>query len=646
MCEALAVADDLVRRAVLERLAATPFGSLGRRAVVDDVALVIAADGVPAHVAADRVRREGAAMVAERLLGPAGEGMWRLTDAGRRAAAGEVEEVPAEQQPPLAEESEPEPQAVTALPVPPAPPISRTNALSPVAPGRRPVLPATPAEAQRWSHRPGTRMSRDERKNGYGGAVYGGIQPSRQTPNVFVYSDPGAGEKNGYDFDGWSPDGSLFTYTGEGKTGGQEMTKGNKAILQHRRDGRALRVFVADGYVAGSSARDHVYLGEFEVDEDDPYRVERAPDQRGDLRDVFVFRLLPVGEVLHRPQDGQRTSLVTDRHSSRGTGVGVLIDLSDPPPALTSPPAAWEEDDDERLRREVAAWLTLRSHDGADPVPAEELRGVVVDGRRVPLLRTGVSVAVADGGDTALTLVTPFSAGGGARPFDDVPGPDGLLRVPYRGASREHPENRALRRAMERGVQLVWLFGVGPASYLPVFPVFVVAEEPEERRFVVDPGVGQGFVIPGSPAEEQVRRYVISQTRRRLHQPVFRATVMRAYGSRCAVCALRHERLLDAAHIVPDADPRGIASVRNGLAMCKIHHAAFDADILGIRPEADGVGVVEIRADLLEERDGPMLLHGLQGHHQQPLRVMPADAAERPARELLEQRYEEFRSAG
>ncbi|PWJ46861.1 putative restriction endonuclease [Quadrisphaera granulorum] len=269
-----------------------------------------------------------------------------------------------------------------------------------------------------------------------------------------------------------------------------------------------------------------------------------------------------------------------------------------------------------------------------------------MNGRRVPLLRTGASVVVAEGADTALTLVTPFAAGSADRPFDDVPGPEGLLRVPYRGSSAQHPESRALRRAMERGVQLVWLFGVGPASYLPLFPVFVVGEEPGEGRFVVDPGVGQGFVAAGSPPDEHVRRYVVAQTRRRLHQPVFRATVMRAYASRCTVCSLRHERLLDAAHIVPDADPRGIASVRNGLAMCKIHHAAFDADILGIRPVADGVGVVEIRADLLEEKDGPMLLHGLQGHHRQPLRVTPIDEAERPARELLERRYEEFLSAG
>ncbi|PWJ46862.1 hypothetical protein SAMN06264364_14517 [Quadrisphaera granulorum] len=258
------MADDLVREAILQRLVATPFGSLGRRAVIDDVARALDPHGEFARTAAERVRREGAAMVAERLLGPAGEGMWRLTDAGRRAAApagaSDVDEVhdAVEAAPPgvsptlksAAEEHEPSH----------VPQVSTATALTVVPPHQRPALPVTAAEAQRWVHAPGTRMSREERQHAYGGAIYGGIQPSRRTLNVFVYSDPGAGEKNGYNFDGWSPDGSVFTYTGEGRTGGQEMTKGNKAILEHRRDERSLRVFVADGYLAGSGAKDHVYL--------------------------------------------------------------------------------------------------------------------------------------------------------------------------------------------------------------------------------------------------------------------------------------------------------------------------------------------------------------------------------------------------
>jgi putative restriction endonuclease len=119
-----------------------------------------------------------------------------------------------------------------------------------------------------------------------------------------------------------------------------------------------------------------------------------------------------------------------------------------------------------------------------------------------------------------------------------------------------------------------------------------------------------------------------------VHQPVFRASVMRAYGTRCAVCALRHHQLLDAAHIVADREEAGVGAVRNGLALCKIRHAAYDCPVLGIRPDL----VVEIRADLLDEVDGPMSEHGLKGRHGQRLLALPAARAERPDRELLDRR--------
>ncbi|MGB7239744.1 MAG: HNH endonuclease [Rhodococcus sp. (in: high G+C Gram-positive bacteria)] len=123
----------------------------------------------------------------------------------------------------------------------------------------------------------------------------------------------------------------------------------------------------------------------------------------------------------------------------------------------------------------------------------------------------------------------------------------------------------------------------------------------------------RGLVDSASPAESQLRRYVMAESKRRLHQPVFRATVMQAYRTRCAVCASAHGQLLDAAHIVPDSEEAGIATVRNGLSLCKIHHAAYDTNIMGVSPDH----VVEIRADLLDEIDGPMLQYGLKERHKQ-----------------------------
>ncbi|MGL5930111.1 MAG: HNH endonuclease [Dermatophilaceae bacterium] len=164
-----------------------------------------------------------------------------------------------------------------------------------------------------------------------------------------------------------------------------------------------------------------------------------------------------------------------------------------------------------------------------------------------------------------------------------------------------------------------------------------MGEEPAQLQFVVD-AVTDGGVRPDSILEETLKRCITVETKRRLHQPIFRATVMRAYQTRCAVCALGHSPLLDAAHIVPDRDEAGVAGIRNGLSLCKIHHAAFDAHILGVRPDL----VVEIRQDLLDEIDGPMLRHGLQERPGQRLMVLPSTRREHPDRGLLEISYARF----
>jgi putative restriction endonuclease len=107
------------------------------------------------------------------------------------------------------------------------------------------------------------------------------------------------------------------------------------------------------------------------------------------------------------------------------------------------------------------------------------------------------------------------------------------------------------------------------------------------------------------------------------------------------MCRLRHEELLDAAHILPDTHPLGLPTVSNGLALCKLHHAAFDVNIVGVRPDL----VLEVRHDVLAEIDGPMLQHGLQGLQGNRL-VVPHAVTNQPNAAFLEERYEQFRQAG
>jgi hypothetical protein len=123
----------------------------------------------------------------------------------------------------------------------------------------------------------------------FGGAWYGGIEPSSITPNVFIFSEPATGTLYGYNFDGWAP-GDILHYTGEGKKGDQRLVEGNRAIENHRGDGRSLRVFEANPPFA-------TYLGEFELCDDPPYLWADAPEsENGPIRSVIVFRLRPTGQ--------------------------------------------------------------------------------------------------------------------------------------------------------------------------------------------------------------------------------------------------------------------------------------------------------------------------------------------------------------
>jgi putative restriction endonuclease len=189
-------------------------------------------------------------------------------------------------------------------------------------------------------------------------------------------------------------------------------------------------------------------------------------------------------------------------------------------------------------------------------------------------------------------------------------------------------------------VPLVLFVRLAPGRYLAHLPVFIVGDDPNGLVFDVDVDAQLGAIVESdvSAASEPIeRRYVTSAFRRRVHQREFRERVLLAYREQCAVCRLRHQELLDAAHIVGDAEDEGDPLVSNGLALCKLHDAAFDSFFLTVRPDY----TIEVRRSILEESDGPMLLHGLKQMHDQPIQL-PRSHADRPDPARLQSRYERF----
>ena len=244
------------------------------------------------------------------------------------------------------------------------------------------------------------------------------------------------------------------------------------------------------------------------------------------------------------------------------------------------------------------------------------------------------------GMEAALSIRTTYTPPNELPPYEDDLGRDGLVRYKYRGTDPNHSDNRALREAMHQRAPLIYFVGIASGVYSAHYPVWIIAEDRSRLEFTVAVDPAQrllGDVDLSWPDRE----YALRLTKQRLHQPVFRTRVLRAYSDTCAMCRLKHAELLDAAHIIADGKPNGLPVVPNGLALCKIHHAAYDMNIVGIRPDL----VVEVQPKVLAEVDGPMLRHGLQEMRGVTI-LVPGSPRSQPDRQRLEERYEEFRAAG
>lgn len=139
------------------------------------------------------------------------------------------------------------------------------------------------------------------------------------------------------------------------------------------------------------------------------------------------------------------------------------------------------------------------------------------------------------------------------------------------------------------------------------------------------------------PENEIERRYALRAVKQRLHQASFREAVITAYNGRCALSGLPEPLLLDAAHIVADNDEQfGQPVVPNGIPLSKIHHAAFDAHLIGIDPDYR----LHVSERLLGQKDGPMLeaLKGLNGG----IIHLPNRIKDCPDRDRLALRFERF----
>lgn len=124
------------------------------------------------------------------------------------------------------------------------------------------------------------------------------------------------------------------------------------------------------------------------------------------------------------------------------------------------------------------------------------------------------------------------------------------------------------------------------------------------------------------------REVIESVVRRRIRSWTFRRRVLEAYEHACSFCGLQLG-LVDAAHIVPVTDARSTDLVPNGIALCALHHRAFDTGLIAMRANLD-IAIDNASAERLMAAGLSNGLEGFRTGLRAKARV-PADSALQPS---------------
>lgn len=281
-----------------------------------------------------------------------------------------------------------------------------------------------------------------------------------------------------------------------------------------------------------------------------------------------------------------------------------------------------------------------------DQLTANELSpGFVFEGKRIPLINPQRGIFKPQQMRYLLSIKTVFPKPGGRVWYDDqrevhrqIFEGDDAVDYAFMGQDPNAADNRWLLEAFEEQIPIIYFLGVAPGRYQAMLPTFIVGWDGPALKARLAFGVpDQESLMPPETVLE--RRYALRAVKQRLHQASFREAVITAYNGRCAFSKLPETLLLDAAHIIHDKDEKlGQPVIPNGIPLSKLHHAAFDAHLIGIDPDYR----IHVSERLLDQRDGPMLdaLKRLQGETIH----LPNRVKDCPDRDRLALRFERFKT--
>lgn len=317
-----------------------------------------------------------------------------------------------------------------------------------------------------------------------------------------------------------------------------------------------------------------------------------------------------------------------------------------PAPASSMTPMPISDDLDQQIR--TAAFIHVRRMlQLRDPLTAADLsRGFHFRGERIPLINPQRGIFKPKEMKYLLSIKTVIPKKGAKVWYDDQRAAhdqiflgDEVVEYSFMGADPEAADNRWLREAMQNRIPLIYFLGAFPGHYHAIIPATIVGWNAPTLTAQVTVGL-QGELKPDPQETALERRYALRQVKTRLHQTLFRAAVIAAYGGRCALSGIPEASLLDAAHIAADNDELlGQPIITNGLPLSKLHHAAFDNHLIGITPDFR----IVVSARLLGTHDGPSL-EALKTIHGKAINL-PRRERDRPDRDRLALRFEAFEKA-
>jgi putative restriction endonuclease len=278
-----------------------------------------------------------------------------------------------------------------------------------------------------------------------------------------------------------------------------------------------------------------------------------------------------------------------------------------------------------------------------DSIPHQAIsEGFLFNGEKILLDNRAVGIfKPRQMSECAISIKTTMQRDGSEGIYNDHQDIDDHYKYALQRGDPRGVNNKYLWASMATGTPLIYFQAIAPGLYTAIWPCFVKEIFPEKGyALIAESNKISSSMLPDYkyPLPTEIEsRYCVRETKVRMHQASFRQNVLNAYNGKCAITGLQTKTLLEAAHIIPDSELGKIQYVSDGIALSRIHHRAYDLNLLGISPDNQ----IHISDELKLGKGNKFMRDALLEFEGRKL-VIPRSEVNRPDRDKLAARFEVF----